>query len=427
VFILGSIFVLQVDALPDSSKKAKKFRVFFFGTHEIGYLSGKELFPYEEFKAKYSKTIKNKGFAEGLEEIENNPTIQGATIDSSDDHDVEPEEEAKPVKVKGSSQGVKRSLDDASSNKQSNSAKKIKEEDKASESENEDSSLYSTPDETEDDAYQPGSDEEFAIERKAPRSKSAELNSSEKKTSRKTKKRALKQKESVQKRDLCAKMKEKLAAIAEKEKEKRQKEKLTTTLIKLNLNLKMSLTVEAPDITRCLRILNDLSTFPVNRELLTENPDVIDTLKKVRKYKANEKVMSRASPVYKKYKNIWLNNPVDEDDTQDDDEEDTMDEVIMFGTEQEEDENERDTKTAETNETRDCEDTKEASKESKMFEGTAEDKREENGKEARNDDREQDRKKTKANNEKIGVGKETRVKNVQECKISQVQDEKETD
>lgn len=40
------------------------------------FLSSKDIFPYQQYKAQFGKPIKRKGFIEGLVEIETNPLIQ---------------------------------------------------------------------------------------------------------------------------------------------------------------------------------------------------------------------------------------------------------------------------------------------------------------------------------------------------------------
>ncbi|XP_010002055.1 PREDICTED: hepatoma-derived growth factor-related protein 2 [Chaetura pelagica] len=88
----------------------------------------------------------------------------------------------------------------------------------------------------------------------------------------------------------------------ELEKEPTVEEKLQ----KLHSEVKFSLKVDNPDIKRCLNALEELGTLQVTSHILQKHTDVVATLKKIRRYKANKDVMEKAAEVYTRLKSRVL-------------------------------------------------------------------------------------------------------------------------
>lgn len=73
-------------------------------------------------------------------------------------------------------------------------------------------------------------------------------------------------------------------------------------LQKLHSEIKFALKVDSPDIQKCLNALEELGGLQLTSHILQKNTDLVATLKKIRRYKANQSVMDKAAEVYSRIK-----------------------------------------------------------------------------------------------------------------------------
>ncbi|KFQ39969.1 Hepatoma-derived growth factor-related protein 2, partial [Mesitornis unicolor] len=94
--------------------------------------------------------------------------------------------------------------------------------------------------------------------------------------------------------------------IPERRMEKKKEPTVEEKLQKLHSEIKFALKVDNPDIKRCLNALEELGTLQVTSHILQKHTDVVATLKKIRRYKANKDVMEKAAEVYTRLKSRVL-------------------------------------------------------------------------------------------------------------------------
>nr|XP_061792086.1 PC4 and SFRS1-interacting protein-like [Nerophis lumbriciformis] len=77
-------------------------------------------------------------------------------------------------------------------------------------------------------------------------------------------------------------------------------------LQRLHSEIKISLKIDNPDIKKCLDALDEISTLQVTTQHLQKQSELIATLKKIRRFKASQDVMDKASMLYNKFKSMFL-------------------------------------------------------------------------------------------------------------------------
>ncbi|XP_061888946.1 lens epithelium-derived growth factor-like [Entelurus aequoreus] len=77
-------------------------------------------------------------------------------------------------------------------------------------------------------------------------------------------------------------------------------------LQRLHGEIKISLKIDNPDVKKCLDALDELSSLQVTTQHLHKQSELIATLKKIRRFKASQDVMDKASMLYNKFKSMFL-------------------------------------------------------------------------------------------------------------------------
>ncbi|XP_070800748.1 hepatoma-derived growth factor-related protein 2 [Pituophis catenifer annectens] len=104
--------------------------------------------------------------------------------------------------------------------------------------------------------------------------------------------------EKTRNRSLKSERGRKKSDLPERKVEKKKEPTVEEKLQKLHSEIKFALKVDNPDIKRCLSALEELGSLQVTSQILQKHTDVVATLKKIRRYKANKDVMGKAAEVY---------------------------------------------------------------------------------------------------------------------------------
>ncbi|XP_041839701.1 PC4 and SFRS1 interacting protein 1a isoform X2 [Melanotaenia boesemani] len=77
-------------------------------------------------------------------------------------------------------------------------------------------------------------------------------------------------------------------------------------LQRLHSEIKISLKIDSPDVKKCLDALDEISALQVTTQHLQKHSDLIATLKKIRRFKASQDIMDKATMLYNKFKSMFL-------------------------------------------------------------------------------------------------------------------------
>ncbi|XP_047668913.1 PC4 and SFRS1 interacting protein 1a isoform X2 [Tachysurus fulvidraco] len=92
----------------------------------------------------------------------------------------------------------------------------------------------------------------------------------------------------------------------ERKGEKKKEVSTESRLQRLHSDIKIALKINNPDVKKCLVALDELSSLQLSTQHLQKQCELIATLKKIRRFKASQDVMDKATMLYNKYKTMFL-------------------------------------------------------------------------------------------------------------------------
>ncbi|XP_026093108.1 lens epithelium-derived growth factor-like [Carassius auratus] len=95
----------------------------------------------------------------------------------------------------------------------------------------------------------------------------------------------------------------------EEEEEELRAHSLSVTdslLYRLHDDIRISMTLENPDVGKCVLALDELSSVLVSSRNIQKHSELIETLRKMRWFRGSEAIMFKASMLYHRFKNIYL-------------------------------------------------------------------------------------------------------------------------
>ncbi|XP_034044410.1 PC4 and SFRS1 interacting protein 1a isoform X1 [Thalassophryne amazonica] len=106
--------------------------------------------------------------------------------------------------------------------------------------------------------------------------------------------------------DLREANKDDVKKVEEKTGVKKKEMSIDVKLQRLHSEIKVSLKIDNPDVKKCLEALDEIGALQVTTQHLQKHSELIATLKKIRRFKASQDIMDKATMLYNKFKSMFL-------------------------------------------------------------------------------------------------------------------------